>query len=359
MSLKKISSMANWFSIIFLTYCIVSIFSEANVRAKGNPLSKNSKEFLNPIDNFLEGHVDRGMNVCRDEDFYTPQTSVTPSENIIPREKIPGEEKRLPSSISLKLSPDTTYQGQMMTMRIDLHNNSDSSLTIFKNKLYQEIKNKQTGDTFVYEFFGFGDHGSEIAPSKYYTISRIPQQYFKPGLSELKQQYSNWNYWPEGEYSYCVKYIFGTSEAVSNTIDFIIKPIPENEREAFNKLILISEQDIFPDFDPITGYNEKLEKNCEKFKNSMYIKEYHRILLSHYYYSIFLNSKNTSFRGEEYGINKLFEFVKNYPNDEFSLSILRGLTYKFNDKEEADILVKGLLSIDNLLFYDIIYSMKK
>ncbi len=310
---------------------------------------------------FREGLVDRGMNVCRDEDFYTPPTSVTPSENIIPREKIPGEEKRLPSSISLKLAPDTTYQGQMLTMRVDISNRSDTVLTLnLRRGLFQEITDKKTGKIFKSKFHGLGDYGTVINAGKEYTIERSPLQHLKTGLSKIEKVYSYWNYWSEGEYSYTVKYILGTSEVVSNSVDFIIKPIPEIEKEAFNTLLAITEKDEkYTNYNHVTDYNENLEKTCEKFRNSIFGKEFSRILLmSNDYYKLMEND-NIDIKEKESRAKKIFDFIQKYPDDYFSMIFMREFVSSYSEKKEVINFLSKILTNDKLLFHDKIKEMKE
>ncbi len=339
-----------------------TVFSDFYKKVKIANLLGDTKSLVkkNRTKVFREGLFDRGMNVCRDEDFYTPPTSVTTSENIIAREKIPGEEKRLPSSISLKLSPDTTCQGQMITLRIDIFNNSDSVLTIFRREgLRQEIKDKKSGKIIKSDFNDLGDNGIALQPGEFYTILRSPLQQGKKGLSEIKKPYSYWNYWPAGEYSYTIKYVFGTSEVVSNSVDFVIKPIPETGKEAFETLIAIANGDKkYTNYNPATGYDEYLEKTCERYKNSIFEKEFHQFLFMVNYYHGFFENENIEINEKELIINKMLGYIKNYPDDYLSFHLLRKLVFSEQKKDKVNKFISQLLAEHDLMFGDKIIELK-
>ena len=48
--------------------------------------------------------------------------------------------------------------------------------------------------------------------------------------------YSDWNYWPYGDYKYHIKWVGKDSVILSNNCDIIVLPVPNHEQEAFKQL---------------------------------------------------------------------------------------------------------------------------
>jgi DNA-binding ferritin-like protein (Dps family) len=209
--------------------------------------------------------------------------------------------------IELFIENNEFIKGQLFEIFVRFKNNGNEKIVIPCSKIWQNVTHNLTNN-FSYEF-----RGTEIVlepnEEKVFLKSPTIDYTYNEGLTA---EYLPWHYWFQGDYEFNVTINTANTVVTSNTIQFLIKPVPENLQEAFNTLGF--DLTNINSVDQLTLKNEDNEALFVKYKGTFYEKEFFYKLFLNKYYRFAIENKEGAriLRNKAEKLAK--EYIAKYPN---------------------------------------------
>lgn len=210
---------------------------------------------------------------------------------------------------------DHIIQGQLFTARIIITNNNPTDIYFLGNWIslnLTDIDNNVSGKGYLFT------RSFCLKAGEKYEIDFIPLYfiyYHRPKNQKETFPY----YWYAHRYQHSITIKFDGKEIQSNSLQLLVEPVPDKWQEPFNELT--RENNKINDDDVI----ETGEKLIEKYRGSIFEKEFYSSLFNFYKYKEELRSKDRMKQKLTNAKKYAEEFLKKYYNSAISIEIYDNL----------------------------------